>query len=251
MLYYEMTGKGETIVFLHGAMVSLTMWEKQAAFLRDGCRVLLVDLPEHGGSKDRVLPVYSVKRVSEAVLALLDELNIGSYHLCGHSLGGMVAQEIALRRPEQVRCLVLAETSYGTRTTFSERLGSDLTKPLMKLMTQKQLIAMSVKTYGSVNPYVGNYIGEEMKAFTMEQSRRIMNAALTYDSKDRVAKMKSRTLILVGEKNKQTHKQGRELHRRIEGSEFVVVPGAHHLLNMDNPDVFNREVARFIADGRG
>ena len=249
MLNDEMTGKGETIVFLHGALVSLRMWDKQAAFFRENYRVLLVDLPEHGGSADTVLPVYRVEKISDAVLALLDKIGIDHYHLCGHSLGGMVAQEIALRRPEQVRCLILAETSYGTRTTFSEKIGSDLTKPLMKLMSRKQLIALSEKTYGGVHPSVGAYIGEEMEAYTIGQSRRVMDAAFHYNSRDRLAEIRSETLVLVGEKNKQTHKQGREMHRRIRGSEFAVVPAAHHLLNMDNPEAFNRDVARFIAAG--
>jgi pimeloyl-ACP methyl ester carboxylesterase len=91
MLHYESSGAGETIVCLHGALVSARMWDAQVAFLKDKYRVLTIDLPEHGRSKESVLAEYSIEMISAAVMELLQKLEISSFYLCGHSLGGMVA----------------------------------------------------------------------------------------------------------------------------------------------------------------
>ena len=188
--------------------------------------------------------------IGNAVMELLDTLCIGRFHLCGHSLGGMAAQEIALREPERVRCLILAETSYGTSSTLPERLGTGLTKPLLHLLTQKQFIRLLKNTYGKRNEQIKHYIETEMSAYDVKQCRRIMAAAFRYVSKEKLADIKNRTLTLDAKSNQQTHSQGEEMHRLIENSKLLVIPGAHHLLNMDNPLAFNRAVEDFLHEGQ-
>jgi pimeloyl-ACP methyl ester carboxylesterase len=250
MLHYNLTGAGETIVFLHGALVSMRMWDDQVAYFKDRYRVLTADLPEHGGSKGIILPAYDVESIGSAVMELLDALHIDRFHLCGHSLGGMAAQEIVLHCPERVQCLILAETSYGTSSTLPEKLAAGLTKPLLYLLPKKQFIDLSKNTYGKLHEHVKYYIENEMSVYSMKQYRRIMAAAFRYESRKKLADIKNKALILMAENNRQTHKQGREMHRLIEDSKLVVIPKSHHLLNMDNPLAFNREIERFISDNR-
>ena len=248
MLYYESSGTGETIVLLHGALVSSRMWDSQVLFLKDKYRVLTIDLPEHGQSKDAVLAEYSIEMISTAVMELLQTLEIGSFYLCGHSLGGMVAQEIAIRHPECVRGLILAETSYGTTTTLLERIGTLAAKGMFALLSQKQLIEMSKSTYGMLHPSVRDFLQEEMALYSIGQSKRVMAAVFNYTSKDKLERLRMRTLILVAAENRQTYAQGKTLHEKILNSKLVRVSDAHHLLNMDNPHFFNSVLLQFLQN---
>ena len=234
-------------MFLYGALVNRAMWDAQMDYFSAEYQALAVDLPEHGESTDTVLSSYRVEMIAEAVMALLDSLQIERFHLCGHSLGGMAAQEIALRWPLRVRCLVLAETSYGTGSTRLEKLGTESAKLLMRLMTQKQFVRMSANTYGGLHESVKAYIGQAMSAYPMKQCVRVTEAAFRFDSETRLHEIQSRTLILIAEKNKQTHKQGMNMRRAIPNAELTVIPGAHHILNMDNPAAFNEAVGAFIG----
>lgn len=247
MLYSETEGEGHPIVFIHGALVSSTMWSAQVERLKDEYLVITIDLPEHGKSRNKVLKDYTVQSLCSSVMGLLSELDITRFNLCGHSLGGMVAQEIAMTNPECVRSLILAETSYGTRNTLGERVSSWASEKMLYLMTQKQLVNMSARTYGKLNTDTRKYIEEEISVYSITQSRRVMAAALNYSSKERLANININTLILVGAENRQTHGQAHAMNQLIKNSELVSVPAAHHLLNMDNAAFFNDQVYKHLA----
>lgn len=247
MLGYRLRGTGETIVFLHGALVDQAMWDSQAEYFKERYQVLTVDLPEHGESAVTVLNPYRVETIAEAVMELLDALQIERFHLCGHSLGGMAAQEIALLHPKRVRRLVLAETSYGTGGTMLEKLGTASARVLMRLMTQKQFVRMSANTYGRLHETVKLYIESAMSAYTMKQCRRVMDAAFCFQSKNRLPAIENRTLILLAGENKQTRRQGMAMQRMIPNAELAVIPSACHLLNIDRPAAFNEALGAFIG----
>lgn len=159
----------------------------------------------------------------------------------------MAAQEIALRWPQRVRCLILAETSYGTGGTMLEKLGTVSAKLMMRLMTQRQFVRMSANAYGKLHESVKTYIEQAMSAYSMKQCRRVMNAAFRFSSESRLHEIQNRTLILLAEKNKQTHRQGMVMRHEIPNAELAVIPGAHHILNIDRPAAFNEAVMAFTG----
>ncbi|HLF05857.1 MAG TPA: alpha/beta hydrolase, partial [Thermoplasmata archaeon] len=109
-LYYEVEGEGETVVLLHAVGLDLTCWEAQGKAFAPRFRVLRVDLRGHGRS-DVPPPPYTLEGFAEDVHALLTSLQLAPAHVIGLSLGGMVAQVLALDHPEAVRSLVLADTN--------------------------------------------------------------------------------------------------------------------------------------------
>ena len=248
MLHIEKFGKGKTLVFLHGALVSSTMWINQIEYLKDYYQTVVIDLPEHGKSKHICINEYTVQEISKIVVDTLNSNGIDSFHICGHSLGGMVAQEIALTHPGRVKSLILAETSYGTKTNITDKAASILAEVFMKAISQKQLINMSCKQYGIINLFTKEYIRKEMSNFNSNNSRRIMRAALQYSSLDKLSKITNETLVLVSEFNKQTQAQARRMNLEIKNSKLIQVPASHHILNMDNPNFFNKEIYRFIKN---
>jgi 3-oxoadipate enol-lactonase len=95
----------------------------------------------------------------------------------------------------------------------------------------------------------GNFVREEMSRYDHKTSLRVMSAAFEYTGKERLKGIKSPTLVIVAQANKQTHAQGKEMVTLIPNSKFVVIKSANHLLNLDNPGDFNSEVIEFLQFG--
>ncbi|HEY71614.1 MAG TPA: alpha/beta fold hydrolase, partial [Anaerolineae bacterium] len=164
------------------------------------------------------------------------------------SMGGMVAQHLAVTHPERVRKLVLAETALGTRNTLWERIQTSFAKVFLKLTSQETLVNLSARQYGSLNPHVGAFVRHEMERFDRRTSVRVMSAAFGFSGKSRLKDIVAPTLVLVAAENKQTHAQGRELAERIPHARLEILPRSHHLLNLDNPDAFNAAVLNFLRE---
>lgn len=239
-------GEGKSIVFIHGALVNEAMWKYQVEFFRKRLNVITFDMPGHGKSKNIELINYNVEELAQKIMESLDNYSIDQFYLCGHSLGGMVAQEIAIKHPKRLLGLILAETTYGTKSSLFEKLGTFMANLFMRMISQKQLISMSAKNYGKCSKETEEYIREVMSTYTIEESKKVMGAATTYSSLLELVKLKINTLILVGACNRQTHKQAQKLNKKIKNSKYVSLSNAHHILCLDNPDEFNKEVFEFI-----
>lgn len=158
----------------------------------------------------------------------------------------MVAQHLAATQPQRVDKLVLAETAFGTQNSFLEHILTAVARPLLRLSPQQFLITASARRYGSLNHEVAEFVKREMRTYDHHTSVRIMSAAFGFTGKVALANIKAPTLVLVASENKQTHVQGRQLARLIPDARFVIVPQAHHLFNLDNPEVFNDVVLDFL-----
>lgn len=246
MLNVIQSGKGTPIVFLHGALVSNTMWKDQVEHFSKNFEVITVDLPGHGASSD-LSGDYRVEALAEIVCKEVIE-QLGSCIVCGHSLGGMVAQQIALQRPEKVVGLILAETSFGTKNNAGEKIQSAFAGLFLSMMSAEMTVKTSGDQYGKINPETKAYILKEMGKYDKAFIKRVMSAALNYAGKELLREIKCKTLILVSSENKQTHRQASVMNAQIENSKLEVIPVSHHLLNLDNPSAFNEAVDLFLRD---
>ena len=245
---YNIYGIGEALVLIHGALVSHSMWHSQVEDFCKYFQVITLDLPAHGSVRD-LEGEYTIESLAEYVLEKLNTLNIHQANICGHSLGGMVAQQLAVTAPNRVQKLILAESAFGTKNSLWERIQTGFAKPFLYLTPQWLLVDLSVKQYGALHPHVGEFVRQEMSRYNHRISIRVMNAAFRYSGKDKLKNIKSPTLVLVAEKNKQTHAQGKEMAEIILNAKLSVIKNANHLLNMDNPGDFNREVIEFLRSG--
>lgn len=247
MLNYKIHGEqnAETLLFIHGALVSQSMWDGQINAFAENHRVITCDLPEHGASL-RQLEDYSVETLAHQVKRMLDHLGVTKTHICGHSLGGMVAQQLAILHPELTDKLILAETAFGTANNLKEKSLSFISKIFLKLMSKDMLIKLSVSNYGKLRDYTAEYVAVEMGKYPAKQMLRVMVAAMAYSGKNRLHEIHCPTLILVGAHNKITHKQAREMGGLIPNSAVESVARAHHFLNLDNELEFNRQIVEFL-----
>jgi 3-oxoadipate enol-lactonase len=101
VLSYNIQGSGQPLLLLHGALISRAMWTQQVKAFNKTYQVITCDLPGHGKSPD-VVGEYTIERLGNNLTVFLDALNIQQLSICGHSLGGMVAQHLAATQPERV-----------------------------------------------------------------------------------------------------------------------------------------------------
>lgn len=110
---YEDRGEGETIVLLHGFCGSAAYWDKVNPLLADNYRCIAPDLRGHGGT-DAPVGAYTIEQMAEDVMALMETLNINSYTLLGHSMGGYVALSILQQDPSKLDGIGLVHsTAYA------------------------------------------------------------------------------------------------------------------------------------------
>src|SRR5262245_62327657 len=112
-LYYETHGEGEPVVFIPGTGFSGNVWEPfQVPVLSKTMQVIILD-PRGCGRSSAPAGVYSIEQMACDVVALLDHLGLPSAHIIGHSMGGRIAQALALSFPQRVRSMILAASGSG------------------------------------------------------------------------------------------------------------------------------------------
>ena len=131
-IYIGDEGKGFPLVLVHGFLGSSTMWKPQIDFLKDHFRVITPDLPGFGKSK-KAKPHNSIQSMSNLILDCLEEKKVSKFHLLGHSMGGMVVQEMAikkgyLKKEEIASVSNTAHQSMLTMPTISKEEISGLAK---------------------------------------------------------------------------------------------------------------------------
>ncbi len=247
--YYELQGSGPHIVFIHGAGASHDMWFPQVHYFSEKYTVLTYDIRGHQqseGCDER----YSCALYAEDLHRLLTALNIAEPIVCGLSLGGMIAQEYAVRHPTGLRALVLADTALSSALTWSERLQkalfpASLVKRFIRSMSPQSYADWSFK-YFDIDPHVADYLKNEQMKMDREELLKMIDAIYSFKRLP-VETITVPTLIIVGERErKAVFKHSDTMLRLIPSSERVIIPCAGHASNLENPDHFNRVVGEFL-----
>jgi pimeloyl-ACP methyl ester carboxylesterase len=242
------TGNGPALLFLHGGFVTQDEWRLQVEQFAPRYEVITCDLRGHGESP-RSVGQYTMALFAADVVALLDGLGIAQVVCCGHSMGGMVAQELALNYSQRIRALILAETAYCVKATPLMVAGTWLTRWMLRLISIRWLACISAREHGRFNPSVGPYVEQEIARHAADKANylKIWAAISAFDTRSRLPQIACPTLVLVSEHNRQTHAQAQHLLQTIPMATLSVIPAAGHMLNWGNPAAFNVIVERFVA----
>lgn len=237
------------VTFSHSLSANLSMWDAQAAALRERYRVLRYDTRGHGGTT-ATEGAYTLEQLAEDAAGLLRALDIDRTHFVGLSLGGMIGQTLALAHPELLHTLTLCDTSSGygpeAREMWQQRIDAALkggleanVEPTIERWFSPGFVQRAPETIERVREMirstpVAGYVG---------CGHAISNLALT----ERIGAIKVPTLIIVGEDDPGTPvEMHRIINERIAGSELVVIPVARHLSNIEAADEFNAALVRFL-----
>ena len=246
--YCELGGSDlRPIVFLHGVGSDKSVWAPQLDHFGKTRRAIAFDYPGYGES-DPAQPGTTREDYVAAICEAMNTLGLPHAHVCGLSLGGVIA--IALHHAEPGRCasLILADTfavhpdGQGIRDrslAASRSIG-------MRAMAEQR------------TPFIlGSDAPEHVKVDTIETMARIDPAAFAIgldavwlaDQRDRLETIAVPTLVIVGDEDKPTPPAlSEELAHAITGAKLEIIEGAGHLTNAEKPAKFNRLVDTFLAE---
>jgi pimeloyl-ACP methyl ester carboxylesterase len=243
-LSYAVTGGGEpTLVLVHGAGGSHATWTRQLEGLADHATVVALDLAGHGrsgGDGRRSMADYA-QLVREAIVAL----GRGRVVLGGHSMGGGIAQTIALGWPEMLRGLVLVGT--GARLRVLPRI--------FELLGQDPAAAAAFITGIAWSPSARAALREGGRRALLETRAAVTHGDFTacdaFDAMARVGEIALPTLVVVGEDDQLTPLRYAEyLAGHIRGARLARIPGAGHFVTLEAPDAVNAAIRAFLDDMR-
>jgi len=244
---------GRPVILLHGIGGGKAIWAGSVSALSDaGFDAIAVDLPGYGESLRETpggMPV-----MAQAVLATMDALGLSRAALVGHSMGGLVAQEIAAIAPQRVSALVLACTSpaFGKADgAWQAQFVADRLKPLDAGLGMPGLAAALVPPMlGPAAEPAGVALATRVMAAVPEATyRSVLAAIVAFDRRAALPAIGVPTLCLAGEHDRTAPpKVLRGMADRIPGARYAELAGAGHIANVETPAAFDAVVTAFLQD---
>ncbi len=254
-LYYEVRGEGPPLLLISGLGTNSLTWLSVRGVLSRHFRVITFDNRGAGRSDTSKTP-YTIADMAADARGLLDNLGIGRAHVLGHSMGGYIAQELAIGYPEVVDRLILADTapvsSDRNNVFFNDFLG--WWKKGMDLEDRLRQWSFWLLTPERFNEagFIENYI-KAAAGDPYPQSpagfRGQIEAIASFDARGRLGEIGAETLILEGKEDILIRPREAETLKRIPGSSLRSIPGAAHLLYVEQPAAFSRAVIEFFNFG--
>jgi len=229
----------KTIIFIHGSGGESSVWEHQLSGLYRSFMMVIPDLPGHG--KSGGVSFSTAKEAAEWINKLAESLNLSSFYLAGHSLGGAVAQEYAALFPEKTEGLVLVGTS----------LRFDVSKEYLDLLQRDFEKAVKVscdRAYAGMVPQQQYKKGFEMLLKNGKNTLyQDMMACKVFKGSDLALSIKKPCLIICGQEDKITRsEQSSLLSEKINNSVLDIIPGAGHMVMTEAYDTLNRAIENFV-----
>jgi pimeloyl-ACP methyl ester carboxylesterase len=262
--YYERRGEGPPVVFVHGMVMSNTMWDAQVEALADEYTTVAYDVRGHGRTGGSDVGSYSIPLFAEDLDALLTALDVERPVLCGTSMGGAVAQAYAAAHPGNVAGLVLADTFPAGDLPLAGRLAFANIRFLgwlQRYVDYRRLNRVQMRVGNLLSP---GWAGDEVTVQDLVESdpriasdefRKIARATAAFPGSDLdLSAVTAPALVLYAE-NAPAGMQGMASGIRDglanADVEVDVVPDAGHAVNLDNPEFFEEAVRAFLARGHG
>ena len=244
-LHYRLDGPegAPPLVLSNSIGTTLELWDAQVPALTPAFRLLRYDQLGHGRSEVPPGP-YTVELLGRELLTLLDRLQIERASFCGLSLGGTVGMWLAANAPERLDRLVLAGTSayFGPPDRWVER-ARIVRAEGMEPIADATMGRWFTRAFAGSGPYLGQLLATPSEGYAA-----CCDALAAWDFRGDLASISAPALVLVGSEDPATPpEQGRLIADGIPGASLTVLPGAAHLLNVEQPEAFNRAVLHHLT----
>ena len=248
-IYIGDEGKGFPLVLVHGFLGSSKMWEPQINFFKDYFRVITPDLPGFGKS-NQAKPHNNIQTIANLLLDCLDEKKIDQFYLLGHSMGGMIVQEMAKKRGDKISKLVCYST--GPRGEMPGRFETvEQSRKNLKKKGLETTAKNIVKTWfvkGENAKYFDICI-EAGKQTSIETVDNALIAFKNWNGVDTLRNIKNETLIVWGDKDKSYNlEQIRTLEKNIVKNKLVIFKNCAHNVHLEQPDKFNKTIRDYLKN---
>jgi 3-oxoadipate enol-lactonase len=256
-LHFEVHGEGPPLILVMGIGYDATLWTlAQVPALSRMFQVVIFDNRDVGRSSHAKGP-YTIADMADDIAGLMDALDIKRAHVLGLSMGGMIAQEFALRHAGRLLRLVLsgcgaapARVAFDPIRTWNWVKATDKTGEVFACQQFTWLFSNAFRRNKEAVQQTINLLTSNPHPVGPEAYNRQAQAYLQHDALDRLADIKSPTLVIVGEQDLLTPPWiCREVADRIPGSQLEVIKGdgSSHVVAIERPDEFNHLVTRFLV----
>ncbi len=259
-LYYEEVGHGVPILFIHEFASDHRGWEPQ---MREfGKRYRCITYSARGYTPSDVpsdANAYTYKHVMRDAVAVLDHLKIETAHLVGLSMGGYTSLQVALNNPQRVRSMVLAGAGSGSERWYTENFHKH-SQALGDQFAREGSVAVA-KIYGLSASRIP-FLVKDPRGFAEFSTRLAEHDAIgsantsrgfqggrpsLYDFESEIKDCKTPALIVVGDEDDRCIEPSLFLKQRLPASGLVVLPKTGHVVNLEEPDLFNLLVGEFLT----
>jgi 3-oxoadipate enol-lactonase len=257
MVRHEETGNGPLLVFLHGIGGNRTNWHDQLpVFAAAGFHAVSWDARGYGLSEDYGGPL-NFEDFSHDLARTITHLGGCPAHLVGLSMGGRILQDFYPRYPHLVASLTLCATVPGFDKSLSAEQRAEFvrlrTAPLLAGKSPEEMAPAVANTLIGPKAPVSAYerLLASMAALHVESYIKTVEATVAYDQQVDLAGIRVPTSLVFGSADKLTTAEaGEKMHAAIADSEYHLLPDAGHLVNIEQPEAFNRIVLAFIEKHR-
>ncbi|MBU8907551.1 alpha/beta fold hydrolase [Desertibacillus haloalkaliphilus] len=254
-IYYEIYGEGEPLLLIMGLSLNSLSWYRSIPEFSKHYQVIAFDNRGTGQSSKPSSP-YSIKQMAADARAVLDDAGVNAAHIYGISMGGMIAQRIAIDYPERVRSLILGCTTPG---------GSVHVQPApevsMQMMQRANMDGTPEEIAWAAAPilYSPEFLEQHRSEVAADINRKIetptpayaymrqLEACLAHDTYEHLSNIKVPTLVIHGNEDTLVpYDNGKRLATEINQAELLTIEGAGHMYSSEAPEQVHQSVLSFL-----
>jgi pimeloyl-ACP methyl ester carboxylesterase len=259
-LYYEETGAGAPVVFVHEFAADHRSWEMQMRHFGQRYRCITFSARGYPPSEVPEKPEsYSQNRATDDILAVMDHLKIDKAHVVGLSMGGFATLHFGFRHPTRALSLVVAGVGYGAEKEQQAKFKGEVEVVAKSLLSEGMEKFAGKYAYGPTRVQFENKDPRGFDEFKRQLAEHSATGARNtqlgvqaerpslYDLVDEMAELTVPTLILTGDEDWPCLQPALLMKQTIPSAALSVMPNCGHTINLEDPDQFNRLVGDFIA----
>jgi 3-oxoadipate enol-lactonase len=258
-LYWEGTGSGSPILFVHEFAADYASWEPQMRYLSRRHRCIAYSARGYKPSEIPAADTFTVENFRDDALAVLDGLGIERAHLVGLSMGAYSALQVGLHRPERTLSLTLAGIGTGSEPDEIKAFREGNQKNALVFETQGSAeaakiyekspnrIAFGIKDPRGFAEFVAALSRHDAQGSAHTQRGFQGTRPSIYSFEDRLTQLAMPVLIIVGDEDDPCIRPSLFLKRNIPASGLAMFAKTGHVVNLEEPALFNETLAHFLA----
>ena len=248
-LYYETTGQGQNILFIHGLGSSTRDWEMQIPTFSKNYQTITFDLRGHGQSQKPSGP-YSMSLFAKDTAELIKSLGIAPVHVVGISLGGMVAFQLAVDYPELIKRLVIVNSGPEVVVrTLKDRWQVFLRFAIVRLFGMRKMGEVLSKRLFPKDEHaeIRHMFVERWAENDIRSYLNTLRAIVDWSVADKIHTINLPTLVVAADGDYTPVSAKEAFVPKMGNAELIVIQDSRHAVPVEKPEEFNQIVSAFLS----